>query len=649
MKRATIVLVACVAMMAVAEMGLAGRVFEPVNLNTHTVLDKAAICRPEVLVRDDVELKHGGMFPIECIWGTTYGPRSVHNTGQEGSIPEEGDSGLPVTDPNYDPNPAVIDWPFSLENTSWLDPDQGMSAGKEIAFVGYEANDHYTGTIWAMNDATYLYIALEIDKAALASGAASNIAFYFDPDHYTDPGMARFVEGSAFMVAFDITDTGDVTADRSGWCTGNWDKNDSIQPWPDAFYVTSGIDYAAGFAANMAAEGDARKAGRWHFQMRVPIEYLGCATPLGSTLGLAICYLDDENGDGTIEEVGPHSEELWWPVNIENTGDLQEEGWDATDAMYMGNINLSYKGTGNICWGDRLWGVYFDLTELDETTWLILKNPYDTDQRTALRFYESDYSFGFDEQQGAVTSYANGPRAGLIIANASMCLDIPAHGVYVLNLRIVADRDTGDPGVLINVIGSIEVSNPELYGYMAHMKGITTGIHASSVNLLGNPPSVNDYNDNIKDWWPETEQATRVVLINNYYTVAQSDNYSTKIAIFNPSCCYSATVGLNAYEWPGTQYQGMDYPYQAPIIDSDDNVVLPPHQTVVFDLGTLLSHEIASDPLYRRGSIEIEILDGGDMDGETENEILIGTTWRYSGTQSYADAMRVYYLGERGE
>jgi len=643
MKRATFVLVACVAMMAVAEMGLAGHVFEPVNLNTHTAMNKVASCRSEALLRSDVELKHGGMFPIASIWGTTYGPRSINNTGQEGSIPEEGDSGLPVTDPNFDPNPAVIDWPFSLENTSWLDPDQGRSAGQEIAFVGYEANDHYTGTIWAMNDATYLYIALEIDKAPFVSdGDLGNIAFYFDPDHYTDPGTAHFVADSAFMVAFDIDADGDVTGDRSGPCTGNWDKDDGVSAWPDTFSFTAGIDYAGGFAANMAAEGDARKTGRWHFQMRVPIEYLGCATPLGSTLGFAICYKDDENGASGHEESGAGSEELWWPVDIEDTGDCQEEGWDASDAMYMGNLVLSYKGTGNICWGDRLWGVYFDLTELDETTWLVLKNPYDTTQRTALRFYESDYSFGFNEQQGTVTSYANGPRAGLIIANASMCLDIPAHGVYVLNLRDIADRDTGDPGVLVNVIGAVEVSNPDLYGYMAHMKGITTGIHASSVNLLGNPPSVTEYNE----LWPDlTEQASSVVLINNYYTVAQSDNYSTKIAVFNPSCCYSAAVGLSAYEWPGTDYQGMDYPYEEAIITSNDDVILPPHQTVVFDLGTLLSHKIASDPLYRRGSIEIEILDGPDSDGEPENEILIGTTWRYSGTQSYSDAMRVYYFG----
>ena len=73
------------------------------------------------------------------------------------------------------------------------------------------------------------------------------------------------------------------------------------------------------------------------------------------------------------------------------------------------------------------------------------------------------------------------------------------------------------------------------------------------------------------------------------------------------------------------------------------------HQTVVLDLGTLLSYEIAGNPLYRRGSIEIEILDGGDEGGETENEILIGTTWRYSGSQAYADAMRVYYLGTNGD
>ena len=645
MKRATVVLVACIAVIAVAEMGLAGHVFEPMSASSHSVLDEVTTCSPMALVRDDVEVKHGGMFPIECIWGSTYDARS-HNTGQEGSIPEEGDVTLPVTDANYDSNAAVIDWPFSLDGTSWLDTDQGRSAGQDIAFVGYEANDHYTGTIWAMNDATYLYIALEIDKAALASGAASNIAFYFDPDHYTDAGTAHFIEDSAFMVAFDITDTGDVAGDRSGWCTGNWDKNDTIAPWPDNFYVTAGIDFAAGFAPNMAVEGDARKTGRWHFQMRVPISYLGCATPLGSTLGLAVCILDDENADGAIEESGAGSEELWWPEDIEDTGDRQEEGWDATDAMYMGNIILSYSGTGNICWGDRLWGVYFDLTELDETTWLILKNPHDTTQRTALRFYESDYSMSFDEEYGMVSSYANGSRAGLIIANATMCLDIPAHGVYVLNLRDVADRDTGDPGVLINVIGSIEVSNPELYGYMAHMKGITTGIHASSVNLLGNPPSVSGYND----MWPDlTEQAARAVLINNYYTVAQADNYSTKIAVFNPSCCYTALVGLNAYEWPGTQYQGTDAPNVIGVINSGDGVVLPPHQTVVFDLGTVLSNAIAGNPLYRRGSVEIEILDGGDEGGDTENEILIGTTWRYSGTQSYSDAMRVYYLGERGD
>ncbi|MBN2208206.1 MAG: hypothetical protein JW759_02760 [Candidatus Coatesbacteria bacterium] len=641
MKGAIVVLVACVAVIAAAQVGLAGLTTEPVGLKMGTFVDKAATCPSNTAFRDDVELKHLGMFPIECIWGSTYDARS-HNTGQEGSIPEEGDVTLPVTDPNYDPNAAVIDWPFSLLGTSWLDPDQGRSAGQEIAFVGYEANDHYTGTIWAMNDATYVYIALEIDKAVPASGAASNIAFYFDPDHYTDPGQAHFVEDSAFMVAFDVNAAGDVTADRSGWCTGNWDKNDMMAPWPDAFYVSSGIDYAAGFAANMAAEGDARKTGRWHFQMRVPVSYLGCATPLGSTLGLAICYLDDENGDGIIEESGAGSEELWWPEDIEDTGDRQEEGWDASDAMYMGNIVLSYRGTGNICCGDRLWGVYFDLTELDETTWLVLKNPFDTTQRTALRFYESDYSFSFDEQQGVVRSYANGPRAGLIIANAAMCLDIPAHGVYVLNLRDVADRDTGDPGVLTNVIGSVEVSNPELYGYMAHMKGITTGIHASSVNLLGNPPGVSEYND----LWPDlTEQASRAVLVNTYYTVAQAENYSTKIAVFNPSCCYTALVGLNAFEWPGTAYQGTDAPNVIGVIDSGDGVILPPHQTVVFDLGILLSNAIASNPLYRRGSIEIEILDGGDVGGDTENEILIGTSWRYSGTQAYADAMRVYYLG----
>jgi len=643
MRRATIVLVACVAFAATVNIGLGGSVFEPAGLGTHSVFQRAMPYQPKALLRDDVEVRHGGMFPIQCIWGSTYDARS-HNAGQEGSIPEEGDTTLPQTDPMYDPNAATIDWPFSLEGTSWLDSDQGRSAGQEIAFVGYEANDHYVGTIWAMNDATYLYIALEIDKAALASGAASNIAFYFDPDHYTDPGQAHFIQDSAFMVSFDITDTGSVTADRSGWCTGNWDKSDMIAPWPDNFMVSAGIDYAAGFAPNMATGGDARKTGRWHFQMRIPIEYLGCATPLGSTLGMAICYLDDENGDGTIEESGAGSEELWWPVDIEDNGDCQEKGWDATDAMYMGDINLSYRGTGNICWGDRLWGVYFDLTELDETSWLVLKNPYDTAQRTALRFYESDYSFDFNEAAGSVTNYDNGPKAGLPIANASMCIDIPAHGVYVLNLRDVADRDTGDPGILINLVGSIEVSNPALYGYIAHMKGITTGIYASSVNLMGNAPSVAEYNDR----WPDlTEQASRSVLVNNYYTVAQADNYSTKIAVFNPSCCYSATVGLSAYEWPGTDYQATDAPNAITIIDPADGVVLPPHQTVVFDLGTLLTNAIAGNPLYRRGSVEIQILDGADVGAATENEVLIGTAWRYSGTQAYADAMRVYYLGER--
>ncbi|MBN1593368.1 MAG: hypothetical protein JW941_09020 [Candidatus Coatesbacteria bacterium] len=643
MKRATVVLVACVAIIAMAGLGLAGHIFEPTISRSNSVLDEANICAAKTVVKDDIEVKHGGMFPIECIWGTTYAPRS-NNTGQEGSIPEEGDMTLPVTDPNYDSNPAVIDWPFSLDGTAWLDADQGRTAGQEISFVGYEANDHYTGTIWAMNDETYLFIALELDKAPVASTADSSIEFYFDPDHYTDAGDAHFITDSAFMVSFDIDDTGAVVAQRSGHCTGNWDKNAGGQYppcWPNYFEVSAGIDYAAGFAPNMAVEGDARKTGRWHFQMRVPIEYLGCATPLGSTLGFAVCYIDDENADGDIDESGAGSEELWWPVDIADTGDCQEEGWDVTDAMYMGNLILSYRGTGSLCWGDRLWGVYFDLTELDETTWLVLKNASDYTQTTSVKFYESDYSFGFNEQQGTVTSFSNGPKAGLIIAKASMCINIPAHGVYVLNLRDVADRDTGDPGALINLIGTVEVSNPNLYGYMAHMKGITTGIHASSVNLLGNPASPAEY----YEMWPNVEEPDHALLSCNYYTVAQADNYSTKIAIFNPSCCYDAEIVLNAYEWPGTQYQGTDYPSAANIITEYDEVCIPPHQTLVFDLATLLSSTIAGDPLYRRGSVEIVVGDGSDELTDAMNEILIGTTWRYSGTQSYSDAMRVYYLG----
>lgn len=644
MRRATVVLVAVIAAVLISEIAFAGSIFELNRPSSPVLAAKTEANCVKILDTDAApEVKHGGMFPVECIWGTTYGGLS-ENTGVLGSIPEEGYTELPVTDENYDPNAAVIEWPFCLEHTGWLDPDQGRSGPQLIGFYGYEPNDQYTAMIWAMNDSTYLYIALEIDKDTPGDQLLDKISFYFDPDHYTDPGTAHFIPGNAFMVGLDILQSGDVSIEESGSFRADYDKNLHDTPWPDVHdpYLYGGIDASAGFEANEAVDGDARKTGRWHIQIRIPIEYIGCATPLGSTIGMAICLLDDENADDVIHESGSGSEELWWPTNIKNTGDCQEEGWDATDAMYMGNLILSYRGTGNLCMGDRLWGVYFDLTELDETTWLVLKNPQSSDIKTAIRFYESDYSLSVDSD-GYVTGYEEGSRKGLVIANASMCLTIPGNGVYVLNLRDVTDRDTGDPGVLIGKLGSVEVSNPDLTGYMAHMKGITTGIHASSVNLLGNAPSVTDYNYR----WPSlTPQAHRVMLINDYYTVAQADNYSTKLAIFNPSCCYEAKVHAMAYSWPGTADQGTDMPSQHVLIGTSDEVVLAPHQTLVLNLAELLPYAIASDPLFRRGSVEIEVLDGGDAGSDQMDEILIGTTWRYSGTQAYASAMRVYYLGE---
>ena len=658
MKGATVVVVVCFAVLAMvvsSQVVLARNSMEPVTPHSLVFAPKVGVSPAGVSV------KHLGRSPLQCIWGSTYDARS-HNTGTLGSIPEEGDQTLPVTDPNYDPNPSVIDWPFSLEGTSWLDPDQGRTEAQQILLVGYDANDRYTGLVWAMNDGEYLYLAFEADKAPLAEGARSQISFYFDPDHFTEPGAAHFVKGSAFMVSFDVLETGNVDLAASGWWVdwerddlpgapvgnnGDEDKSTPLTAWPVQPWVTDGIAYSAGFAPNMSEEGDARKTGRWHFQMRVPIEYLGCHTSLGSRLGVAICYLDDENADGTVEETGAGSEELWWPVDIEDTGSRQEEGWDPTDAMYMGDLDLSYRGTGDICRGDRLWGVYFDLTELEETTWLVLKNPNENPldpeemQQTAIRFYEAD----FDPQTGEV-DYSGGNRAGLLIANASMCISIPSHGVYVLNLRDVVDRETGDPGVLENKIGAIEVSNPNLTGYVVHMRGISTGIYASSVDLLPNSPSVSEYNR----LWPDlTPTPERAVLVNKYYTVAQSENYTTKLAIFNPSCCYSAVARLNFYEWPGTDAQNQVPPVGPTVPPPSQTIAefeLPPHQTVVYDLHNVLTSAfIASNPLYRRGSIEIEILDGDDPYALTENEILIGTTWRFSATQAYADAMRVYYFG----
>ena len=666
MRRATVVLVACVAVLAVALISgsvSAKSVFDltgPRSSAAMTRVESSPLAVAESGV--DVELKHAGRYPVECIWGSTYSNVS-NNTGQVNSIPEEGEGNLPVTDQQYDPNPATIDWPFSLDGTGWIDVDQGRSDGQEILLEGYEPNDRYTAKIWAMNNEDYLLIAFETDMATPVTGseASRSLTFYFDPDHYTDPGQAHFITGNAFMASFLINENGTVTLDRSGWVidwdgpdgpngnVGTWDKNDTPDPWPDAVYAGN-IAASAGFAPNMGIEGDARKTGRWHFQMRIPISYLGCHTSLGSKLGMSICFKDNEDGNGVLDETGAGSEELWWPQDVEDYGDCQEQGWDVTDALYMGNLNLSYRGTGSICVGDRLWGVYFDLTELDETTWLVLKNPhgdYGEFERTAIRFYESDYSVArTGSDYDAEVSYG-GSVAGLQIASASMCIDIPAHGVYVLNLRDVVDRDTRDPGVLIGKIGAIEISNPGLTGYVSHLKGITTGIHANSVNLLPNSPSVSEYSSR----WPDmTPTADGVSLINSYYTVAQQDNYSTKIALFNPSCCYSAVVTLNVFEWPGTADQLLlDSNNRIAAIDPtsgyQDIVELLPHQVLLMDVGTLIAGDIIANPLYRRGSVEVVVNDGDDQGLAVENEILIGTTWRYSTNQAYADAMRVYYIG----
>ena len=399
-------------------------------------------------------------------------------------------------------------------------------------------------------------------------------------------------------------------------------------------------------------------------QFKIPLEHLGCSIALGSDIGFAIEFKDDIEGaawDGGVLggiHVDCSPEDGWWPTDIEDSGNAGA-GWEKYDASFMGTMTLSSLNVGN-----RLWGPWYNI-QADRTSYLVLKNPSDMIAKTKVKFYQS-LQGEVDERWAAL------PGAGQLI-HGSQCLEIPPHGVTALALEDI------DDGLLDGTQGCIEITNIDLAGYIVAYIGLESGAlqrYAWSADLTQTPLTP-------ADWETVNGMTTTgMMLANKWYIVGEPGwDFNTSIVLVNPNPASSAKAKLTLFP---SQYYDPEIPTPTAALcadggfhpdfdgdysgtsecgdttgDPDDYILLPPHQAVEIKMFETLNYWVAhwnvadvsreiTDPAntywhFRKGSVEITVMDGDDTDADRMNEVLFGLTARESSFQGWAEDLTRYY------
>lgn len=644
---------------------------------------------------------------IEAKWGTTFDDQpGNYNKGMFFALwvgpdnPNRDYGEMPQEDTTYI---HELNAPFNLAQTSW----SATTADNPTQFLQFATFDDLCnpqtagGAIYAMNDTDHLYLALILQAEGIDS--ADFVGLYFDPDNVGNP--QKFIVGSGVHYGTklgDVTMTegvGNVVNEEMAFCNGHWmdwDNSGSIDvweygyPWPyiGAFNAMkypmenftgdkedlticprnaslwgdgSGTYPLSGayWANNTAYPWQGQENNVIMLQYKIPLEQFGCSIALGSTIGFAIEWLDDK-GVGTTGITPCTSEVNWFPQNIENSGPV---GWDEYDATYMGQLILNSQNIGN-----RLWGPWFDIRD-DRTTYLVLKNVSDEETRTRVKFYGA--KFGDAEE-----IYAPLPGAGMPVFE-NQCITIPPHGVSTLQL------ETLGTGMLRGERGCIEVTNTNLAGYVVSYVGIDSGAiqtYAWSVDLQLTPLTPAEWNT------IHSSTSVGMMLANKWYIVDEPGfDFDTSVVVMNPSSSNSVTAKVVVYPavysnpaTPGTPnlcadtgfHPDFNLNYNGTSLcgditgDAGDVINIPSHQAVEIKMWEFLNQWVApykpgvqpwdfsqdiTDPTnqywhFRKGTMEIFVYDGDDAGNTTRvDESLIGITARESIDQGWAENCDRYY------
>jgi len=638
---------------------------------------------------------------VTNIWGTTFDDKpGNYNKGMYFTgAPGDGNRDYGIM-PQEDTNTiSVIDAPFDMARTSWSATNVDIPTQTPL-FQAYNPSNcspaTFPGVIYAMNDTDHIYLALELEAEGINS--ADRLFLYFDPDNISP--VPEFVEGSGYCVGVQLggvtfnPGVGNTVTTATDSCNGHWmdwDNSGSIDTWEAGFawpfigafndqtypvntsdkddltivprnasewgdsgtaIPLAGAYYAGPTFANGSGFAPQVKPDCLMVQFKIPLEHLGCSIALGSTVGFAIKWFDDFDGDG-VEDCS--MEYAWWPTDIERSG-VPNAGWEKNDAAFMGSMILNSQNQGT-----RLWAPWFDLTT-DRTTYLVLKNPFGEILKTKVKFYESKHG-------DATERWAPLPGAGELLLT-SLCLEIEPHGVATLQLETLIE--------LAGKKGIAEITNIRLAGYVVAYIGLDSGAlqrYAWSVDLENTPFTPTEWNTLTGD------TVTGERLINKWYIVGEPGwDFNTSVIIVNPSPSNSAKASMVLYpaiywdpEIPSTPNLCADIGFH-PDFDDDyagtspcgdvtgdlgDVINIPPHQAVELRMFELLNFWLAhwnpadlgreiTDPAntywhFRKGTMEIFVQDGDDDLTDTLGEALFGITARESAHQGWAETNQRLY------